>query len=65
MKTTRTPPLISDSIAEFCSSVAPGSKAEFVPVRAGQNAEVDDCFSVVEQRVKSNGVQMVIGWQIW
>lgn len=65
MPKARTPLQISDEIADFCATLAPESTPVFVPIKPAPNADPNDCFNVVSNRVKNNGGQMVIGWQIW
>lgn len=65
MKSTRAPLQISDEIVALCESIASASSPVFVPIKPAPTAEADECFNVVGTRVKNNGGQMILGWQIW
>ena len=40
-------------------------KSQYIPCRPSPNAPQNECFPLVEAKVKSDGGSQVLGWQIW
>lgn len=61
----RVPTKITEEIKLLLSKI--GSKAEpvFVICRPSPNAPRNECFRLVEDKIKTEGGERVLGWQIW
>lgn len=62
---TVTPAQISRSILALCAQLAPGETPFYVDVAPIPGAPINECFSLVADRVKEQGGNAVIGWSIW
>lgn len=62
---TTTPPTISDHVLDFCRFVEPNSDPLYLAVEPAPQAEVNDCYTAVEEMVRQQGGTVCYGWQIW
>ena len=60
-----TPKSINEKIKEFVSLVCPGEEPYFVEVNPEEYAQVSFCFQAVAEKVRRDGGEELIGWQIW
>ncbi|WP_165742184.1 SEC-C domain-containing protein [Pseudoalteromonas sp. Z1A6] len=60
-----TPELICDDVKNLLVSLNSESEPVYVKCIPEIDAELDDCFPLVESKIKRMGGEIVFGWQIW
>jgi len=60
-----TPAEISIGLRGLIDQLIPGGAPVYVEVQPSVGALVNECFQLVEQRVKLEGGQSVFGWSLW
>ena len=60
-----TPANITPAIISLCHELVADTEPEFLAVAPVSNADVNDCFPVVERYVRDHGGSICYGWQIW
>jgi hypothetical protein len=59
------PARISAEVLSLCRQLVPQARPVLLPVTPMVDAEVHDCFMVVERQVQAEGGETCFGWQIW
>ena len=62
---TVVPDLSSPLVTDLCNMIVPNGSPIYVPCRIETQAQKNDCFSVVQNKVESFGGNIQHGWQIW
>ena len=65
MSDTITPPEIDDEVLSLCRDVVSDEEPKYVPVRSESWAKLDECFNNIEEKVKRDNGERVLGWGIW
>jgi hypothetical protein len=60
-----TPAVLSPSFVSLCQGIVPGGTPIYVDVRPEQGQPTNDCFPIVEHRVRREGGSTVYGWSLW
>ena len=59
------PTELTDDIKLLLSKTGSREEPVYVPCKPDRNSPKDECFQLVESRVKAEGGERVLGWQIW
>jgi hypothetical protein len=59
------PKTISDDIRYLVSELHLSDDPQYVRSRPDPGSSLNDCFPIVDAKVKAEGGQRVLGWQIW
>lgn len=59
------PKLIKPDVVKFCRRVVRDSNPYYIAVKPDVGGEPLDCFSIVEEKIHSEGGEAIIGWAIW
>lgn len=62
---TQAPLTINNEILKYANKVAPGMQPTFIPVTPVREAELNECFSNVENHIKTHGGSLQLGWYIY
>jgi hypothetical protein len=62
---TTTPARITPAIMKLCHELVPDGQPKYLAVNPVPNADVNDCFPLVESYVRDHGGSVCYGWQIW
>jgi hypothetical protein len=62
---TTAPRAISEPIKQLCISLVDDSQPVFLNVTPVETGGVNDCFAIVNKRLKEDGGSVCYGWQIW
>lgn len=62
---TRVPRQITPEIRALSEAIVPGGTALFVSCDSVSDADLNDCFPIVEDYVRANGGAVCIGWGLW
>jgi len=65
MRNPRVPDRITSPVRRLCNRIAPGTLPLFVKVCPEADANSQDCFINVENKVKKSGGKIQYGWAIW
>lgn len=65
MKTPRVPDKITSPVRRLCNTLVPGGRPIFVKVYPDENADPNDCFVTVENKIRTAGGRAQYGWAIW
>lgn len=59
------PKLIKPHVIKFCRRIVRNSIPSYLPTRPDKHGEPLNCFSIVEEKIKKEGGEAIIGWAIW
>ena len=59
------PETISPEVESLISKIGITQKPHYVPCRPNADSPQNECFSIVDARVESEGGKKILGWQIW
>jgi len=59
-----TPAVLSASLLALCEEIVPCGSPTYVDVRPVPGAPSNECFPIVEDRVRTHGGAMVLGWAL-
>lgn len=60
-----TPMEIDEDVMRLLEKVNPTHDPIFIEIKPEAGANISDCFPVVENKVKTAGGRMILGWQVW
>lgn len=60
-----TPAVINETILLLCCEISVNSTPIYVDVRPLSEAQINDCFALVDTQVRLHGGEAVLGWSIW
>jgi hypothetical protein len=52
-------------LAQICMELVPSANPVYVDVLAESNTEINNCFSIVEDKTRQAGGESQIGWALW
>lgn len=64
MNLTNTPTKIDTTIMDFCKTIVPIPKVEYIDVCPEKWCKENDCYENVAKKVKSSGGKRQLGWRI-
>lgn len=59
------PKINAEEIEKLLSMIGSPLEPRYVPCRVDSKASVNECFPLVEAKVREKGGKQVIGWQLW
>jgi hypothetical protein len=60
-----TPADITGPLSALIQELVPDGVAKYVDVKPEKNADLNDCFPLVKERVASSGGKQLFGWALW
>jgi len=57
-------PILSVTVKKFCEEVVLGGEQIYLDCLQAQGEALNDCFTIVEKRVKAKGGRIIYGWAV-
>ena len=61
----RVPTVTDENISGLLSQIGSSEEPRYVPCEPHQDAPLNECFTLVEEKIRIEGGKRVLGWQIW
>ena len=65
MKKPRVPDKVTSPVKRLRNRIAPNERLQYVKVLIESDAEINECFSNLERKIKRDGGGIQYGWAIW